>query len=634
MSDLLITSELEAALDHADSGVLLAILVQLTGDTELLDRWAASVEHTADPPEMRGIADGATHRQIVDGILAVLAERRAEAQAPADPAPDHDVAWRLFELALGQKISADYVPMLLEQGGFERAQPTVAHSKALPADTTVAIVGAGLAGIAAALAAQRAGVAFEIYERNSDVGGTWLTQRYPGVGVDTPAAFYSLSMHLNTGWSSYYPKGGEFNDYLTGLYDDHAVRDHVHFDTEVEALRWDEEQTRWQITLRSGDRRWTTTATFVITAAGYFNRVKHPDWPGRESFAGLSVHSGQWDTDIDLAGKRVAVVGTGCTSAQIVDVLSKQVEHLTLVQRQPHWVAPRKRASDDISEPDRILLRELPLYAQWRRVKAFWGAADNGYPVVVVDPEWARDHVSISPANDALMQECLSYIDRTFGAGSELAQKMTPDFAPFGKRIIRDPGGYYDALTRPHVSVESAAIQQVVPEGIINADGELIELDAIIYATGYTMEFLSDIEIRGRGGITLAEEWDGNPRAYIGGTIPGFPNFFMTSAPNQLPSHGAGNNFSIEVAVHYAFECIQLIAERGARTIEPTRAAYDSFVREIDDTMEGMVWRHTVNANSYYRDESGRVIVACPFRLLDAWRLHRSPIEENVILSG
>lgn len=365
---------------------------------------------------------------------------------------------------------------------------------------------------------------------------------------------------------------------------------------------------------------------------GYLNRPRFPRVEGRESFAGISVHSGEWDRSLDLTGKRVAVIGAGCTSAQIVDSIVDDVAHLTLFQRQPHWVAPRKRDSDEVPEHHRWLSRHVPFYANWLRLKAFWGSADSAYPVVIVDPEWASTHLSISRANDMLLQDCLAYIDRTFGAGSELAAKVTPDFAPFGKRIIRDPGGYYAALTREHVDVVVAEPARVVPEGIVTPDGNLVEVDVIVYATGFHLDFLSTMDIRGRGGLRLVDEWAGNPRAYRGGTVPGFPNLFITSAPNANPSHGAGNNFGIEVAVHYILECLHLLAARGARSLEPTREAYEEYVDDIDRAMENTVWCHTPNAHTYYRNDSGRVIVASPWRLVDVWRNHRTPVEEHFLL--
>ncbi|MER5390266.1 NAD(P)/FAD-dependent oxidoreductase [Saccharopolyspora sp. NPDC002686] len=612
--------ELRAHLSRADPAVLLAVLAQVTRDASVLDEFGGALTHVPDPPELAGRTDTATAAAIIDRLVAALtADRTPE----SGPAPD-DLAFftRLVPIAMGVTPGPEYYPMLLEQGGFQAAQPV----EPLPSTIDLAIIGGGLAGIAAALAAQREGVRYRIYERNDDIGGTWLTQTYPGVGVDTPSSYYSLSTEINPDWTSYYPKGGEYQEYLREVVDRHGIRQNVLLGTEVEALTWDDDAARWRIRVPDADGTRVEDAAAVLTAAGYLNRPQYPKAPGRERFQGISVHSGEWYPGIDLTGKRVAVIGAGCTAAQIVDAIADDVAHLTLFQRQPHWVAPRKRDSDDVPEHHRWLGRHVPFYANWLRLKAFWGSADNGYPVVIVDPEWAATHRSISPANDVLLQDCLAYIDRTFGAGSELAAKVTPDFAPFGKRIIRDPGSYYAALTRDHVDVVVAEPAEITERGIRTPGGDLVEVDAIVYATGFHLDFLSDVDIRGRGGVRLVDEWAGNdPRAYRGGTVPGFPNLFVANAPNANPSHGAGNNFGIEVTVHYLFECLRLLAERGARSLEPTRAAYEEYVARIDADMERTVWRHTPTAHTYYRNARGRVILACPWRLVDVWTEHRRP---------
>ena len=475
---------------------------------------------------------------------------------------------------------------------------------------------------------------YQIFDRNDDVGGTWLTTDYPGIGVDTPSAYYSLSREVNPEWTSYYPQGAEYQAYLVALADKYGLRDHTRFGTEVEALWWDEDRDQWQIHAvdRDGNRD-VSYARVVITAAGYLNRPRWPEVQGRDTFSGISIHSAQWDPSLDLTGKRVAIIGAGCTAVQIVDACVDEVEHLTVFQRQPHWVAPRKRASDDVPElsalprAPRAVLRELePAEVLLGRPRT------TTIPSSCETREWAKDHLSISPANDVLLQMCLEYIDRTFGAGTELAKKVTPDFAPYGKRIIRDPGGYYAALTRDHVDVEASEPAEVNAKGIVTQEGRQIDLDVIVYATGYHLDFLSTVDIRGRDGRRLADEWGDSPRAYRGGTVPGFPNLFINSAPNYSPGHGAGANFSMEVLAHYIMECLQLMALRGATTMEVTQQAYENYVAEIDEAMAGTVWCHTPNAHTYYRSGSGRVVVATPYRLVDVWNQHRAPIEEHFAL--
>jgi 4-hydroxyacetophenone monooxygenase len=623
--------ELRTSLRQADPGVLVAVLAQLTGDAAVVDRFGPAISHVPDPPECAGITDPATTEALVAAVANALnAPRAAGALAPNDP----ELFTRLLPLALGSDVDDEFVPLLLEQGGFQPPQPTRPRTVRIPETTTVAIIGAGLAGIIAALAAAEAGVVYEMFERNDEVGGTWLTTTYPGIGVDTPSAYYSLSREVNPDWSSYYPEGAEYQAYLVALADKHRLREHVRFRTEVEALWWDEDFKRWQIHSVDGNgNRDVSYARVVITAAGYLNRPRWPDLPGRDTFGGDSIHSARWDPALDLTGKRVAIIGAGCTAVQIVDACVDEVAHLTVFQRQPHWVAPRKRLTDDVPGHRRYLGRHLPYYANWHRLKSYWGTADNNYPVILQDPDWAKEHLSISPANDVLLQMCLDYIDRTFGAGTELAKKVTPDFAPYGKRIIRDPGGYYVALTREHVDVEASEPAAVNAKGIVTQDGRQLDLDVIIYATGYHLDFLSTMDIRGRDGRELADEWGDSPRSYRGGTVPGFPNLFINSAPNYSPGHGAGANFSMEVMAHYIVECLQLMALRGATTIEVTRQAYQDYVADIDEAMSRTVWCHTPNAHTYYRSGSGRVVVASPYRLVDVWAQHRAPIEEHFELT-
>ncbi len=621
--------ELRANLREADAGILVAVLAQVSGDPGVADRFAGRISFTPDPPEQRGTTDPETHTELVEAVVAALANARPEGAVAFD---DPDLFARIAPLALGTEVSGEYIGLLLEQGGFHPSQPVLPRTAKLPADFKVTIVGAGMAGMAAALECAAAGIAYEIIDRNDEVGGTWYTAVYPGIGVDTPSAYYSLSRDINGDWSSYYPQGAEYQCYLKSVADKNALRDHIRFSTEVQALRWVEDRKLWEVrTVAADGTQDVSYANVVVPAAGYLNRPRWPELAGRDTFGGVSIHSAEWDPELSLRGKKVAIIGAGCTAVQIVDAAVDEVEHLTVFQRQPHWVAPRKRLTDDVPAHRRWLNAHVPFYANWNRLKSFWGTADNNYPVIVRDPEWAAEHLSISPANDVLLQMCRDYIDRVFGADTELGKKVTPDFAPYGKRIIRDPGGYYAALTREHVDVEASEPAAVNERGILTQDGRQIDLDVIIYATGYHLDFLSTIDIRGRDGVRLAEVWGDSPSAYRGGLVPGFPNMFVSSAPNYSPGHGAGHNFGVEVMVHYLMECLQLMAQREASTLEVTPEAFEAYVRHIDETMAQTVWCHTPTAHTYYRS-GGRIVTAFPFKLIDVWQSHRAPNEEDLLV--
>ncbi len=624
--------ELRANLRQADPGVLVAVLAQLTGDATVIDRFGPAISHVPDPPERAGVTDPDTAEALVSAVVEALERPRSDGALAAD---DPGLFRRLLPVALGSEVDEEFVPLLLEQGGFQLSQPTLPRTAPIPETMTVAIIGAGLAGIITALAAADAGVAYEIFDRNAEVGGTWLTTTYPGHRRRHTIGVLLVVARCESGVDELLPAGRGVSaptwcrwptSTVCAITPGSALRSRRCGGT---TTVWNGRSTRWtpKAIAMSATRVSSSPPPAISTGrAGLMCRV------GKRSLAPAFTRPSGTPYWTSLVSGW-PIIGAGCTAVQIVDTCVDEVEHLTVFQRQPHWVAPRKRLTDDVPEFRRYLGRHVPYYAKWNRLKSYWGTADNNYPVILQDPEWAADHLSISAANDVLLQMCLDYIDRTFGAGSELAKKVTPDFAPYGKRIIRDPGGYYAALTRDHVDVEASEPAVVNASGIVTADGRQIDLDVIIYATGYHLDFLSTIDIRGRGGQKLADVWGDSPRAYRGGTVPGFPNLFINSAPNYSPGHGAGANFSMEVMAHYVVECLQLMALRGAKTMEVTPHAHDEYVSGIDQAMARTVWCHTPNAHTYYRSGSGRVVVATPYRLVDLWHEHRAPIEGHFELA-
>ena len=236
-----------------------------------------------------------------------------------------------------------------------------------------------------------------------------------------------------------------------------------------------------------------------------------------------------------------------------------------------------------------------------------------------------------------MMRLCLDYIQLCFSSDSELARKVTPDFAPGGKRPVRDPGdfvpgGYYYAMSRDHVEVETEDIARVIPDGIELRDGRVIELDVLIYSTGLTVDWLSTIDVTGREGRTLKDAWKERPHTYLGGTVPGFPSLFVNCGPNTGVGHAGGHNFMAEVVNHFAFECLQLQTNAGADSIEVSQEADDKFDELTRKTMEGSIWRHQLGAHTYYRNKTGDVLFPTPFRHVDYWQMSRAPDPSNFII--
>ncbi|MFB7859965.1 flavin-containing monooxygenase [Rhodococcus qingshengii] len=613
-------------LQDADPAILLLCAAHATGDLTLLDRYASSISRR--PGEGRNALpvvtmEAGARTSVTDLLLGALG---AAPIVPELLVGDLDVFARMVEIAVGEKVSPEFLPLLLEQSGFVPSQSVVPRTKSPKPGMRIAVLGAGMAGIAAGIMAERFGYEYEIFEQSNDIGGTWRMNTYPGVAVDTPSLYYSYSFDLNADWTRYYPVGNEYQQYLRRVVESHGIKEHITFDTEVTGLRWIEQDSEWELSIRAADSTMQTSrATTVITAFGFLNRPKFPEISGIEDFAGISMHTAQWK-DADLRGKRVAVIGAGATAVQVVGEIADSVSDLTLFQRQPHWVMPSAPGSGVVPDTERWLLARLPFYNQWFRLKTYWGLSDNLYDNIRADPEWAENNVSISPANDRVMQTGLAYLQSMFADRPDLLAELTPDYAPAGKRLIRDPGNFYASLKLPHVSLTSERIEKVVSSGVVTADGRTHEVDVIIYATGFTLDFLSPMDIVGREGRVLNDEWQGDdPVAYLGGTVPGFPNLFVTSAPNTSPGHGGGHNFPTESVLHYIFECLQILVENGGTSIEVSAEATEEYNARVAAQLENTVWTIATGAHTYYRNRAGRVILPSPWRMVDFWTMLREP---------
>ncbi|TVZ02150.1 NAD(P)/FAD-dependent oxidoreductase [Trebonia kvetii] len=628
-------SEVRDSLAKADLALLLNCLVQITGDVSLLERYGQGTVQRPNPtrrlmPDSHMPADSAA--AVVDRLTALLSGPGRGGDV-AIALPDPGLFRRMTELAVGQQVAPEFVPLLLEQAGFQLDQPVVPVTRRPPEDLDIVIIGSGMSGIHAAISAARRGFRYRIFERADDIGGTWRVNTYPGVAVDTPSLYYSLSYELSPDWTHFYPAGPQYQAYMQRVVDRYRLRDNITFGTEVTALAWDDSAQRWDVSARAADGTVTaTTAAAVVTAAGFLNRPSVPDIPGRAGFAGTQFHTAHWDPDLPLAGRRVAVIGAGSTAVQIIPSIIDEVGKLVMFQRQPHWVVPKYSGESEVPDPVRWALRHVPFYLQWARLKAYWFMSDNLYPNIRADRDWmARNSGSISPGNERVRQLCLGYIHEMFGHDPELEAAMTPDFPPMGKRIVKDPGGYYAALRREHARVVTDPVERIVPEGIITKSGELFELDVIIWATGFTLDFLSPIEITGRDGRTLNELWQGGarPSSYLGGLVPGFPNLFIICGPNSSAGHGGGHNFMTEAVTHYHMECLQLVLERGGRSIEVTQEAHGAFNAEVDTAMAETIWCNSPNAHTYYRDKAGRPVLPSPWRMVDFWTRLRIPVEDH-----
>ncbi|MEV4560099.1 NAD(P)/FAD-dependent oxidoreductase [Kitasatospora sp. NPDC049285] len=457
----------------------------------------------------------------------------------------------------------------------------------------VAVIGSGFGGLGAGVRLRRAGITdFVILERADSVGGTWRDNSYPGCACDVPSHLYSFSFAPNADWPRVFSGQPDIRAYLEKVTDTFGLRPHLRFGAEVTELRWDEEHTRWRIRTAVGD--WTADA--VVSAAGPLADPQIPDLPGLDAFPGKVVHTARWDHDYDLTGKRVAVVGTGASAAQIIPAIQPQVGRLTVFQRTPAWVLPR--ADREVTALERRLHRALPPSALLRRAGLF------------VLRELQVDAFVRRPGLLRLVQQVAVRHLKKGVADPALRAKLTPDYRIGCKRILLS-NTYYPALAAPNTEVVAAGLREVRGSTLVAADGSEHEVDAIVFGTGFHVTDLPIAQrVFGVGGTALAEAWKDGMEALRGSTVRGFPNLFFLIGPNT----GLGNNsmiLMIESQLNYLIDALTTLDAVGATAMQPTERAQRQWNLELQHRMSRTVWT-TGGCRSWYLDEGGKNTVLWP----------------------
>jgi 4-hydroxyacetophenone monooxygenase len=363
----------------------------------------------------------------------------------------------------------------------------------------------------------------------------------------------------------------------------------------------------------------------VISAVGQLNTPLLPSIPGLERFQGPAFHSARWRDDVDLTGKRVAVIGTGASAFQFVPEIAPQVAQLDVFQRTPPWLGPTPNYHDNVGPGMQWLLEHMPFYANWYRFWLFWMLTDGVLPGVQVDPEWQGPPTAVSALNAELRGMLEAYIESQLTDRPDLIDKVTPRYPPGGKRMLRDNGVWLAALKRPNVNLITDAIQEVVADGVVTADGVHHRADALIYGTGFAAShFLDGIEVIGRTGQSLHDRWAGDARAYLGMTVPGFPNFFMIYGPNTNIVVNGSIIFFSECSMHYILRCVQAIYSGQHPRLDVRKDVHDAFNAKVDAGNASMAWG-APQVNSWYKNAAGRVSQNWPFALVDYWTATRTP---------
>ena len=458
------------------------------------------------------------------------------------------------------------------------------------------IVGAGFAGLCTAIRLQQDGErAFLVVEKAGDVGGTWRDNTYPGAACDVPSQLYSFSFAPNPDWSMSYSPQPEIWAYLQRVARESGTLDRFVFDTRLEDARWDEATQRWHSRVIGPDGEHTIVSTTLVVGAGGLSEPKLPAIDGIETFQGELFHSARWDHGVDLAGKRVAVIGTGASAIQIVPEVQRTLAatggHLDVYQRTAPWVIPR----NDRRYPawERAALRHVPGLQRLYRTGVYW-ARETYVPAFTVQPKIAL------PAKKA----ALANIARSI-KDPELRAKVTPGYEIGCKRILIS-NTYYPALASENVDLVTEPIAQVTGDAVVTADGVERPVDVIVVATGfYTTELPITEHVTGRDGRTLAEVWrESGMAAYKGTTVPGFPNYFMLVGPNTGLGHSS-MVFVIESQVEYLRGAVRAIRRGEYAAVEPRQDAHDAWNADLQRRMRRTVWS-TGGCSSWYLDEHGR----------------------------
>jgi 4-hydroxyacetophenone monooxygenase len=609
---------LREALASADLRVLLMVLFQTTGDEHWLSfRPKRDVQLIADEDAGLTAAEQNEIRVAAHGLLS-----RGDDLRPAIANPDAALMKRMMEVCLGEDVPPEYAPMMREELGFESRDVAWSGDPGTQLEP-VLIVGAGVSGIGLGARLGRLGIPYLICERNGDVGGVWLENRYPGAGVDTPNHSYSYSFGRPFAWSRYFSTRDEVLAYLRQCADEFEVRANIRFHTSVESARWDAESRRWIVGVRGPDGCEELAVPMLVSAIGQFGKPAMPAIPGAEDFEGAAFHSAEWPQGLSCEGKKVAVIGNGASAMQIVPSIVDQVESLTVYQRTAQWVRPITRYRDAIG-PAQWLLDHVPLYAAWFRFTMWWRYGDGLLPLLRKDPAWPHPERAVNERNDRHRVEMIGHIESELGDRQDLIAKSTPDYPPFGKRILLD-NGWYQAIKSPRVELVTAPVEAITSGGIRSGDGEERAADVIVYATGFDMTTMAGrLNIRGTDGVVLADAWNDDPRAYLGIAVPGFPNFFMMGGPNTGLGHGGSTIFQAESQARYISAMIVRMIENDICVVAVRQEPFEAFVNTVDRAHDELIWTHP-SVRTYYRNAQGRVVSVMPFRLVDYWQMTREP---------
>lgn len=476
----------------------------------------------------------------------------------------------------------------------------------------IAIVGGGFGGICAAVKLQKAGFDdFVIFEKSSQPGGVWWDNQYPGAEVDTPSHMYSFSF-MRYDWSRNYAQQGELLGYINATIDHFGLRSRFRLSTPVTSVVWNDDRQQYAVGTANSEE-WFH---FVISAVGLLNVPRYPTWPGMDDFQGPMFHTSRWDDSVELKGKRVAVVGTGSTAIQIVPSIAADVRELVVFQREANWPSPKRII--EYSEKQRRQLQKPSRY--------YWERMVHGYLPRERDWMFNRVNRAGTAANRRGEQASRALVNAQLASRPDLRELVVPSYPFMGKRPQRDEN-YLPALTRDNVRLVPKAVERVTRRGLVDVEGTEYPVDVIILSTGFQpSRFLAQLPVTGVDGLSLEKYWDDNPRAFLGCTVPNFPNFFMLYGPN---TNGYAILFLLEQQASYAVRSIQRVLRKGGTSIDTKESFLRRYRSWIDGRASKAVW---VQAKNYYSSAGGSVVTQWVDGMALYWALTRALLAPSSVV--
>lgn len=614
------------AVEACDLAALRAALCQASGDPEL---------EKLGPVAGLGPED---HARLIERCIHLL---ETQLDSYTLRVPSDEELRRLMDLVLG-------VPT--EEGHFEIRKKFLAfepfpflHAREagalpIPEDFEVAIIGAGLSGIAAAVQLERLGIPYVIYERLEEVGGTWSLNKYPDVRVDTLSITYEYSFDDHYPWPQYFASGAEVREYIEFMARKYGVFDHIRLGHALETADFDEATSTWRLKLRRSDGSCEDrTVRAIVSAAGLFSTPKVPDIPGAESFEGKLLHPTEWSEELDVKGKRVAIIGNGSTGVQLLAPVAVEADYVHVIQRTPQWISPRMNYGRAVEPEVQWLFDHVPGYWNWCRYTSIIGLFTWHEDFLIPDREWERKGGHITQKSEELRDFLIGYIKEEVGGREDLIEKLIPDHAPMVRRPVVD-NGWYRALTRENVELVAGEIARITPTGIETAGGRHLEVDLIVVATGYRVDqYLWPTEYHGEGGVNLRAQWDADsPRAYLGIMVPRFPNLFIMYGPNSQPVSGGVSLPSwMQIWSAYIGQCLLALVDEDCSRVAVTERAFKEHNARLDEEASGLAFitdKGSVEKN-YYVDAAGRLLVNTPFETRDLYPMMARPDRDEVEFS-